>query len=298
MSQRVLVTGAAGRLGQAVVTALCEAGFDVVAADMTYNRDLPVRTQLLDLRDALSVYRIIDGCQAVAHLANHPSPYAGPSPQQLYAENVAMDMNVFQAAVDVGARNIVFASSVQVFAGDRYGDDAEQIPSVLPYIPLDGDLPTCPRNSYALSKEAGEAQLRYFVALDPGLSCTSLRFPSLINERWLQFLRTRGRPRHHFHSRERFGSPDEGFSYLTTGDAGRLVQAILEKQGPGYHQYLPATSDAFAQTPAADLVPRFWPGVERRAPVEQMKSTIDISKITETLGWEPKETGLFAETGR
>jgi nucleoside-diphosphate-sugar epimerase len=296
MSQRVLVTGAAGHLGRAVVTTLCEAGFDVVAADQTYNRDLPVRTRVLDLRDALSIYGVIDGCEAVAHLANHSSPFSHPSPQQLYADNVAMDIHVFQAARDVGVRKLIFASSVQAFAGDRYGDDAESKPSVLPYIPLDGDLPTCPRNTYALSKEAGEAQLRYFVALDPELSCTSLRFPSLLSERWLHYIRT-GRARRFRGGRDRFGSPDEGFSYLTTDDAARLVQAILEKQGPGYHQLLPATSDALQQTPAAELVPRYYPGVPLRVPLEEMKSLIDISKITEALGWEPKDTGLFADMG-
>ena len=40
-------------LGRAVVTTLHEAGFDVVAADQTYNRDLPVRTHVVDLRDPL-----------------------------------------------------------------------------------------------------------------------------------------------------------------------------------------------------------------------------------------------------
>ncbi len=294
MSQRVLVTGAAGRLGRAVVTTLCEAGFDVVAADQTYNRDLPVPTQILDLRDALSVYRVIDGCQAVAHLANHPNAFSGPSPQQLYAENVAMDMNVFQAALDVGVRKIAFASSVQVFAGDRHGDDSDQVPSVLPYIPLDGDLPTCPRNAYALSKETGEAQLRYFVAIEPTLSCTSLRFPSLFSSHWIERMSGPSRRRHH-HYHGRFGSPDEGFSYLTTDDAGRLVQAVIERQGPGYHQYFPGTSDALQQTPAAELVQRYYPGVPCRVPVEQMQTLVDISAITREVGWEPEQTRLFAE---
>jgi len=295
MPQKVLVTGAAGRLGRAVVAALHEAGYDVVAADRTYNSKLPVRTEVLDLRDHLSVYRVIEGCTAVAHLANHPNAYSGPAPQQLYAENVAMNMNVFQAAVDVGVRNIVFASSVQVFAGDRYGEDAEQAPSVLPYIPLDGELPPCARNAYALSKEAGEAQLRYFVALDPALSCTSLRFPSLISSRWIEYIRRGGARRHHHY--ERFGSPDEGFSYLSTQDAGALVLAVLERQGPGYHQYFPATSDAHLRMPLAELVRRYYPGVAHKVPLDQMTSLIDISKITEEVGWEPQHTALFAEAG-
>ena len=295
MPQRVLVTGAAGHLGRAVVTTLHEAGFEVVAADQTYNRDLPVRTHVIDLRDPLAVYSIVQGCQAVAHLANHPSAYAGPSPQVLYGDNVAMDMNVFQAAVDVGARKLIFASSVQVFAGDRYGEDSHTKPSVLPYIPLDGDLPTCARNSYALSKEAGEAQLRYFVALDAQLSCTSLRFPALLNARWLEHIRRGRRGGRRFH--DHYGSPDEGFSYLTTGDAGRLVKAILEKQAPGYHQLFPANSDALQETPAAELIPRYFAGVPLRVPMAQMQTLVDISKITQTLGWQPQETRLFVEAG-
>ena len=61
-------------LGRAVVTTLHEAGFNVVAADQTYNRDLPVRTHVVDLRNALSLYPIIEGCRPSPTWPTTPTP--------------------------------------------------------------------------------------------------------------------------------------------------------------------------------------------------------------------------------
>jgi nucleoside-diphosphate-sugar epimerase len=163
---RVVVTGGAGHLGSAVCQVLADVGFQVHAVDRVYRRELSVPLEVADLLDGQAAYRLLAACDAVVHLANHPNPFGPLPPQQLYADNVAMDINVFQAAVDLGVRKLVFASSVQVFSGNRTTDDVDK-PSCLPYLPLDGDLPTCPRNAYALSKEAAEQQLRYFAALEP-----------------------------------------------------------------------------------------------------------------------------------
>ena len=46
--------------------------------------------------------------------------------------------------------------------------------------------------------------------------------------------------------------------------------------------------------PAAEIIPRFFPGVPLRVPIAQMQTLVDIS-ITETLGWQPQETRLFVE---
>ncbi|NIO15170.1 MAG: NAD(P)-dependent oxidoreductase, partial [Xanthomonadales bacterium] len=72
----------------------------------------------------------------MVHLANHPRPGRLP-PQQLYGENVRMNMNVFQAAADVGVEQILYSSSVQAFAGNRQHDELDR-PSSLAYLPIDG----------------------------------------------------------------------------------------------------------------------------------------------------------------
>ena len=69
---RVLVTGAAGRLGSHTCHHLVAQGHDVVAADSQYRRDLPVPLRMVDLLDRTAAYGLVEGCQAVVHLANHP----------------------------------------------------------------------------------------------------------------------------------------------------------------------------------------------------------------------------------
>jgi len=291
MTLRILVTGAAGRLGSQVCRTLHEAGHQVLGLDRVYRSGLPCRLEVSDLLDDLALYRYMDGCDAVAHLGNHPGIYGGASPQQVYRENVAMDINVFQAAADLGIKRLAFASSVQAFCGRRSGEEGEREPSCLPYLPLDGDLPTNPGNCYALSKEAGEQQLRYYVSRDPELSATAIRFPVLVTERHLEYYRSMGRrSRRHHH----WGNIDEGFTYLAVTDAATFVQAVLERQAPGYHCALPAAPDPFIDMPVREIVERFYPDVPRRVPLEEMTSLVDLSGLKESVGWEPRQVGLFA----
>ncbi len=279
MPMRVVVTGGAGGLGSAVCRVLADAGLDVRAVDRVHTRDLPVPLEILDLLDGHGVYHVLEGGDAVVHLANHPNPFGHLPPQQLYADNVAMDMNVFQAAADLGIRKLLFASSVQAFAGDRTTDDLSR-PSCLPYVPLDGNLPTRPRNTYALSKEAGEQQLKYFLSLDPGLCCVAFRFPVLVTPGHMQWFRRMGLRGRRFAS-----NPDEGFGYLSVEDAGRLVLAVLQKLPPGYHQLLPAAPDNFLELSAKEIAAKFYPGVPVRKSLEGLRTVIDTSAITEQTGW-------------
>ncbi|HTA92275.1 MAG TPA: NAD(P)-dependent oxidoreductase, partial [Polyangiaceae bacterium] len=231
---KVLVTGAAGRLGSAVCAHLSEAGFEVKATDYKHREGLKVKLVHADLRDEIAVYTLLEGCDAVVHLGNHPNLLAGPSPQRLLSENTAMNANVFRAAVDIGIRRIVFSSSVQAILKVPNGMRSEA-PYPIPYLPLDGSVPSNPgSNFYALSKEFGERTLQELSRANADLVATSLRFPVLIGDSWIDRFTAGGKPA--ARSSFNFG---EVLGYLMFSDAAELVRATLDKQLPGYHQYYP-----------------------------------------------------------
>jgi nucleoside-diphosphate-sugar epimerase len=278
---KVLVTGAAGNMGSAVCRTLTEAGLKVVAADCMHSTDLPVELNVVDLLDFADLYPLLGGCRAVVHLANHLRMRSRRPLQVLYGENVAMNMNVFQAAAEVGVEQILYSSSVQAIAGTREGPEGVGQPSGLPYLPLDGDVPARPGNAYALSKQAGEQQLQYFARIEPDLTCTAVRFPSLP---------AGPRPRT---DPEQPGTLDTGFSYLHVEDAARLVLALLRRPEPGYRQLLPGARDNRLRMPIPEVIRRFYPDVPLKVPAGEMESLVDISGIRQQFDWEPRHEEVF-----
>jgi nucleoside-diphosphate-sugar epimerase len=278
---KVLVTGAAGLLGSQTVHALSRAGHDVCATDQKVRADLGVRFDPADLRDEHAIYRLLEGVDALVHFGNHPNRFAGPSPQRLLAENVSMNANAFYAALDAGVRRIVFASSIQVMVQSAL---VPVEPHTLPYLPLDGEAPADPGdNPYALSKQFAEEMLRLSTSLKPDLRATSLRYPMLVGP---QFLRRF----------EPFGgrvTPEmlqlgEASAHLFHEDAAELVVHAIERQTPGYHQYLPAQTFGVTNVPVPRLIERFYPNVRRTRPLEAIDTLIDLSALERELGWKPK----------
>lgn len=291
---RVLVTGAAGLLGSAVVEALTASGREVLATDIVYNAQrlggFKGRFEPADLLDGVGCYRLVQGCDAVVHLGNHRSQHARFPPQTLYAENCAMTANVFVAAMDSGVRQVVYASSVQVMMGrDRCELDEELRPlspfaSELPYLPIDGRIPTNPENTYGSSKLAGEALLKLLCLKSPGFSGCAVRFPALHDMKWIERAKTLPKWRRWHRS----VYPDEGFGYLWVPDAAALVDAILTHPAPGYACYAPAHEDNLLALSAEELIERFYPDVPLKQSLAGRQSVIDIREITEQTGWTPK----------
>ncbi len=272
----ITVTGAAGKLGEPTCRALVEAGHQVRGVDQRTRPDLAVPVEVVNLLDREACYRILEGADAVVHLANHPTDY-GPDKQRILRENVAMNTHVFQAAAELGVSNIVFASSIQAIgAGRREGDNWSP---TLAYLPIDGDLPARPTNIYGVSKQLSEEMLRYY-AREFDMTCTALRFPYLSREV----------PR-----RERDDRPvptfniNEGWSYLTLADAGALIAAILAAPLTGFRIYSPAARPNRSGRPFTELVDTFFKEIPLRRPLDSLEGFFDISRITEETGWVPRD---------
>jgi len=159
--RRVLVTGAAGRIGTAFRKHY-GAGYELRLVDR-----LPVpeageheayEADLVKLEAALAA---CSGIDTVIHLAADPSPRA-TFYDTLLPLNIQMTYNLFHAAAEQGCRRLIFASSIH--AVNAYPLDYQIHP----------DDPVLPGDLYGVTKTFGEALGRYFAALK-GLSCISIR---------------------------------------------------------------------------------------------------------------------------
>ncbi len=279
MKMRVLVTGAAGRLGRVSIRTLTEAGHEVLATDRHPPEDnLADAFEPIDLLDSEAVRRFIESANldAIVHLGNHSWADPALSETQIFIENMAMNMNVFQAAHDSSIPKLVFASTIQVISSEAQREHQPLLPVCVPYVPLDAHVPASPSHSYALSKYLSEQMLAYFANLGLG-EAVSLRLP---------FLPVREPDRRQRESINPW-KIGQGFAWLSRSDAARLIEAILRADLPGSRIYLPAAAEPNSIEPVEELLAHYYANVPRRDPQRSVRRLIDISRITEETGWRP-----------
>lgn len=112
----MLVTGATGFIGAAVVRALTAAGVEVRAlvrpnSDLRNLDGLEVQLVHGHLHDQDSLRRALAGCRQLYHVAAHYALWA-KNPSIFYDVNVAGSLNVLTTAQELGIERIVYTSSV------------------------------------------------------------------------------------------------------------------------------------------------------------------------------------------
>ena len=108
---KVLVTGATGYLGRAVVAALASAGHEVVAfARAASAADLPALRFDGDVRDAGALARAAAGCAAIVHTAALVAVWRKHA-NEFDEVNVGGLRNVLNAAGQAGVSRVVYTSS-------------------------------------------------------------------------------------------------------------------------------------------------------------------------------------------
>ena len=132
----VLVTGATGFVGSAVLRALLDAGQAVRAlvragSDRRNLEGLDVEPVEGDLGDAASLARAVAGCEALYHVAADYRLWV-PEPATIYRANVEGTRALMRAAAEAGVARIVYTSSVAVLGLHADGAPADEtVPATL-----------------------------------------------------------------------------------------------------------------------------------------------------------------------
>ena len=165
MNDPVLLTGAGGRVGQAILRHLApDFEWRLLDREPLPDRKLPDCVDTadvfnIDIADSDAVRDAVDGCSAVIHLAGDPRPEAPWD--SVLRNNIDGTQTILDAAVDAGVERFVFASSNH--AVGHYEPDREpDLYRSHDDFKLDGTELPRPGNLYGVSKAAGETLGRYY----------------------------------------------------------------------------------------------------------------------------------------
>jgi nucleoside-diphosphate-sugar epimerase len=163
---RVLVTGSAGHLGEALVRVLRRDGHDVVGLDLLGSPSTDVVGSVAEREVVRGAVRGVD---AVIHAATLHKPHVGTHTRQDFVDtNVTGTLNLLEEAVAAGVGSFVFTSTTSTFGR------ALTPPPGAPAAWITEAVTPVPRNIYGATKTAAE-DLCELVHRDHGLPCLILR---------------------------------------------------------------------------------------------------------------------------
>lgn len=131
MSQRILLTGAAGKLGRRLRAPLAKRYPLLRVTDILELQPIESNEEVVqcDLSDAAAVEKLLVGVDAIVHFGGYPREAAWDT---ILHANIISTTNLWEAAMKAGVRRIVYASSNHAIGfhpvGRTIGIDAELKP--------------------------------------------------------------------------------------------------------------------------------------------------------------------------
>ncbi|NVD97483.1 NAD(P)-dependent oxidoreductase [Massilia sp. BJB1822] len=284
---KILITGSAGHLGEALMRVLGEAGADVVGLDILAS---PYTRLQGSIADAACVREAMRGVDAVLHTATLHKPHvATHAYSDFIATNVQGTLNLLEAARDARVGVFVMTSSTSVFGAAMSPAPGQ------PAVWVDETLQPVPKNIYGVSKLAAESLCELF-ARKHGLPVVILRtsrfFPEADDERGV---------------RERYADANIKVNEFLNRrcDIEDIVEAhrcVLERaRGIGFGRYIVSATTPLQRADVANLRVDAAAVVRARVPAvadeyarrgwslfPQLDRVYDNSLARRELGWQPR----------
>ena len=284
MTKRIVFTGGSGKAGRHVVPWLKAKGHEILNVDLK-PLDCPgVNTLIADITDngqmfnAFSMHFGMDGfatgsrkVDAVVHFAAIPRVLIQPD-NVTYAANVVGTYNVIEAAMKLGIRKVIIASSETTYGVCFAEGDKDYH-----HFPLEEDYDIDPMDSYGLSKVVNEKTARAF-AMRFSADIYALRIGNVIEpDEYDLFRGFLANPP----SRKR-----NAWSYIDARDLGQIVHLCLEKDGLGFQVFNAVNDTITAKEPTAAFLARWCPGIPLKRRMEGNEAPLSNRKIREVLGFK------------
>src|SRR5262245_45240869 len=151
---KILVTGSAGHLGEALMRTLREKQVDAVGLDVLASGYTDV---VGSISDRAVVESCMDGVTAVFHAATLHKPHVQSHSRQAFVDvNVTGTLNLLEAAAAHGVGAFIYTSTTSTFG------DALTPPAGAPAVWITEDIAPIPKNIYGATKVAAEDLCQLF----------------------------------------------------------------------------------------------------------------------------------------
>lgn len=286
MTKRIVFTGGTGKAGRHAVQHLAAKGYAILNVDLKPLDQPGVNTLIADLTDSGQVFNALtthfgfDGFNegappkapdAVVHFAAIPRVLIEPD-NKTFSANVVSTYNVIEAALKLGVRKIIIASSETTY-GVCFAEGDKEFKS----FPLDEDYEIDPMDSYGLSKLVNEQTARAFAARYKA-DIYALRIGNVIEpheyDRFPSFVA-------HPETRKR-----NAWSYIDARDLGEIVDLCLQKDGLGFQVFNAVNDTITADMPTAQFLAKHCPNTPITRKLDEYEGPISNRKIRQVLGFK------------
>ena len=284
--KRIVFTGGSGKAGRHVIAHLLLKGHRVLNIDLKPLDLRGVNTLIADLTDSGQAFNALTSHfgfpgfgegrpaappDAVVHFAAIPRVLITPD-NVTFATNVASTYNVIEAAMKLGVRKVVIASSETTY-GVCFAEGDKDFHS----FPLEEDYDVDPMDSYGLSKVCNEKTARAF-AMRYGADIYALRIGNVIEpDEYGQFEAFQADPM----MRKR-----NAWSYIDARDLGEIVHLCLEKDGLGFQVFNAVNDTITLETPTREFLSQYCPNVPVTRPLDTFEAPLSNRKAREVLGFQ------------